>query len=316
MKKISIIVPCYNEEASLPLYYEAMNKIVDKMKDRATFEFIYVNDGSKDKTLEVLRDLAKKDKKVRYISFSRNFFKEAGMLAGLRASTGDYVTTMDADLQDPPELLIEMFDTLEASDEYDCVAAKSTSRIGYSFLRKTFTKWFYDIIGKLSIVEMVPGARDYRLMTRQMVNAILEMHEFNRYSKGMYSYVGFKTKWIEYENQDRVAGQSAMNFKRLFYYALDGIVGYSTKLLLLPAFVGAFLVFISFILLIVIIVKAIMNDPLTLLLVLSTIMTFLSGLILGFMGILGEYLAMTYTEVKNRPLYFIKETEKDLKREK
>ena len=316
MKKISIVVPCYNEEESIPLYYEAMNKIVDKMKDKATFEFIYINDGSKDKTLEILRRLAKKDKKVRYISMSRNFGKEPGMYAGLKASTGDYVTTMDVDLQDPPELLEEMFDTLEKSDEYDCVAAKSTSRVGYSFLRKTFTKWFYAIIDKLSIVEMVPGARDYRLMTRQMVDAVLEMAEYNRYSKGIYSFVGFNTKWIEYENQERVAGTTKWNFWKLFYYALDGIVGYSTKLLLWPAFIGAFLVFVSFVLLVVIIVKLIMNDPLTLLLVLSTIMTFLSGIILGFMGIIGEYLAMTYTEVKNRPIYIVKETEKDLKRDK
>ena len=211
MKKISIVVPCYNEEESLPLFYKAVDKITDKMKKKASFEFVFVNDGSRDKTLEILRDLAKKDDRVRYISFSRNFGKEAGIYAGLENATGDYVTTMDADLQDPPELLEEMFDTLE-SGEYDCCATKSTSRNGYSFFRKLFTKWFYGIIGKLSKTEMVAGARDFRLMTRQMVDAIVSMKEYNRYSKGLFSFVGFRTKWIEFENQERVAGTTKWNF--------------------------------------------------------------------------------------------------------
>ena len=188
MRKISIVVPCYN-------------------------------DGSRDKTLEEFRKLAKKDKRVRYISFSRNFGKEAGMLAGLENATGDYITTMDVDLQDPPTLLEEMFDTLE-SGEYDCCATKSTNRRGYSFLRKTFTKWFYDIIGKISKTEMVPGARDFRLMTRQMVDAIISMKEYNRHSKGLFSFVGFNTKWIEFELEERVAGDTKWNFWKLFSYAI------------------------------------------------------------------------------------------------
>ena len=261
MKKISIVVPCYNEEESLPLFYKAVDKITDKMKKKATFEFVFVNDGSRDKTLEILRDLAKKDNRVRYISFSRNFGKEAGMFAGLENATGDYVTTMDADLQDPPELLEEMFDTLE-SGEYDCCATKSTSRNGYSFFRKLFTGWFYKIIGKLSKTEMVPGARDFRLMTRKMVDAVISMKEYNRYSKGLFSFVGFRTKWIEFENQERVAGTTKWNFWKLFTYAIDGIVGFSTQPLLIAAFLGVLFCLIAFIMIVVIIVKTLaFGDP-------------------------------------------------------
>ena len=227
MKKISIVVPCYNEEESIPLFYEEVNKVTEQMKEKANFEFVFVNDGSKDKTLEKLRILTKKDERVKYISFSRNFGKEAAMIAGLEHTTGDYVTTMDADLQDPPTLLIEMFDTLEEG-EYDCCATKSTNRKGYSFFRKLFTKWFYDIIGKISKTEMVPGARDFRLMTRQMVDAIISMKEYNRYSKGLFSFVGFNTKWIEFELEERVAGDTKWNFWKLFAYAIEGIVAFST----------------------------------------------------------------------------------------
>ena len=261
MKKISIVVPCYNEEESLPLFYKEVNKVTEKMKAKAEFEFVFVNDGSKDNTLEELRNLAKKDKRVRYISFSRNFGKEAGMLAGLENATGDYITTMDADLQDPPTLLEEMFDTLE-SGEYDCCATKSTNRKGYSFLRKTFTKWFYDIIGKISKTEMVPGARDFRLMTRQMVDAIISMREYNRYSKGLFSFVGFKTKWIDFEIEDRAAGTSKFNFWKLFSYAIEGIVAFSTAPLVFAALVGVIFCFIAFILIIFIIVKTLVwGDP-------------------------------------------------------
>ena len=198
VKKVSIVVPCYNEEESLPIFYETIVKIAKELKDKVVFEFLFIDDGSKDKTLSVLKDLVKQDKRVRYISFSRNFGKEAAMLAGLEHAKGDYVTIMDADLQDPPSLLAEMIELLE-SGEYDCVATKSTNRKGYSFLRKTFTKWFYRIISKLSNIELVPGARDFRLMTRQMVDAIISMKEYNRYSKGLFSFVGFKTKWIDFQ---------------------------------------------------------------------------------------------------------------------
>ena len=314
MKKISIVVPCYNEEESLPLFYKEVNKVTETMKAKAEFEFVFVNDGSKDNTLEELRNLAKKDKRVRYISFSRNFGKEAGMLAGLENATGDYITTMDADLQDPPTLLEEMFDTLE-SGEYDCCATKSTNRKGYSFLRKTFTKWFYDIIGKISKTEMVPGARDFRLMTRQMVDAIISMREYNRYSKGLFSFVGFKTKWIDFEIEDRAAGTSKFNFWKLFSYAIEGIVAFSTAPLVFAALVGVIFCFIAFILIIFVIVKTLVwGDPVGGWPSMACIMFFVGGIQLFCTGIIGEYLAKTYLETKHRPVYIVKETEKNLKK--
>lgn len=314
MKKISIVVPCYNEEESIPLFYEEVNKVTEKMKKKADFEFVFVNDGSKDKTLEELRKLAKKDKRVRYISFSRNFGKEAGMLAGLENAIGDYITTMDADLQDPPTLLEEMFDTLE-SGEYDCCATKSTNRKGYSFLRKTFTKWFYDIIGKISKIEMVPGARDFRLMTKQMVDAIISMKEYNRYSKGLFSFVGFNTKWIEFELNERVAGDTKWNFWKLFAYAIEGIVAFSTAPLVFAALLGIIFCFIAFILIIFIILKTIIwGDPVGGWPSMACIMFFVGGIQLFCTGIIGEYLAKTYLETKNRPIYIVKETEKDVKK--
>lgn len=314
MKKISIVVPCYNEEESLPLFYEEVNKVTEQMKKKAEFEFVFVNDGSKDKTLEELRKLAKKDKRIRYISFSRNFGKEAGMLAGLEHATGDYITTMDADLQDPPTLLEEMFDTLETG-EYDCCATKSTNRKGYSFLRKTFTKWFYNIIGKISKTEMVPGARDFRLMTRQMVDAIISMKEYNRYSKGLFSFVGFETKWIDFEIEDRQAGVSKFNFWKLFSYAIEGIVAFSTAPLVIAALVGIIFCMIAFILIIVIIVKTLVwGDPVGGWPSMVCIMFFIGGIQLFSTGIIGEYLAKTYLETKHRPVYIIKETEKDMKK--
>lgn len=313
MKKISIVVPCYNEEETIPIFYEEVNKVAEKLKNKATIEFVFVNDGSKDKTLITLRELAKKDKRVRYISFSRNFGKEAGMLAGLEYTTGDYVTTMDVDLQDPPALLIEMFNTLE-EEEYDCVATKSTNRKGYSFLRKTFTKWFYSIISKISSIEMVPGARDFRLMTRQMVDAVISMKEYNRYTKGLFSFVGFETKWIEFEIEDRVAGTTKWNFGKLFSYALEGIVAFSTTPLVFAALVGFIFCLIAFILIIVIIVKTIVwGDPVGGWPSMACIMFLVGGVQLFCTGIIGEYLAKTYLETKHRPVYIIKETEKDKK---
>ena len=313
MKKISVVVPCYNEEESLPLFYEEMRKIVYNMKDKATFEFIYVNDGSSDKTLDFLRKIAKMNTNVRYISFSRNFGKEAGMLAGLEAATGDYITTMDVDLQDPPELLEEMFDTLETG-EYDCCATKSTNRKGYGIFRKLFTKWFYKIIAKISKTEMVAGARDFRLMTRQMVDAILSMKEYNRYSKGLFSFVGFNTKWIDFKITDRQKGKSKYSMFKLFAYAIEGIVAFSTAPLAFAAFMGIFLCFVSFILIIVIIVKTLVwGDPVGGWPSMICIMSFLSGIQLFCTGIIGEYLSKTYLETKHRPIYIIKETEKDLK---
>jgi len=316
MKKISIVVPCHNEESSIPLFYEEVNKIAEDMKKNVIFEFIFVNDGSKDKTLDELRKLAEQDSKVRYISFSRNFGKESAMYAGLEASTGDYVTTMDADLQDPPSLLKEMFNILETG-EYDCVATKSTNRKGYSFLRKIFTKWFYQLIGKISNIEMVSGARDFRLMTRQMVDAVLSMKEYNRYSKGLFSFVGFETKWIDFELEERVAGKTNFNFGKLFAYALEGIVAFSTAPLVFAALVGMFFCLIAVVLIIVIITKTLIwGDPVGGWPSMACIMFLVGGVQLFCTGIIGEYLSKTYLETKNRPIYIIKETEKSERKKK
>ena len=310
MKKLSIIVPCFNEEESIPYFYDEVKKVTKNMYIK--LELIFVDDGSRDKTLEVIKSKTD-DKEVKYISFSRNFGKEAAMYAGLSMASGDYVTIMDVDLQDPPSLLPEMVRLIE-EEGYDCVATKSTSRNGYSFLRKTFTKWFYDIIGKMSKTEMVPGARDYRLMTRQMVEAVLSMKEYNRYSKGLFSFVGFKTKWIEFENKERVAGTTKWNFWKLFSYALDGIVGFSTAPLTMAAFIGVLFCLIAFIMIIVIIVKTLaFGDPTSGWPSLACIIFMVSGIQLLCLGVIGEYLAKMYLEVKQRPIYIIKESNVDKK---
>ena len=310
MKKLSIIVPCFNEEESIPYFYDEVKKVTKNMDIK--LELIFVDDGSRDKTLEVIKSKTD-DKEVKYITFSRNFGKEAAMYAGLSMASGDYVTIMDVDLQDPPSLLPEMVRLIE-EEGYDCVATKSTSRNGYSFLRKTFTKWFYDIIGKMSKTEMVPGARDYRLMTRQMVEAVLSMKEYNRYSKGLFSFVGFKTKWIEFENKERVAGTTKWNFWKLFSYALDGIVGFSTAPLTMAAFIGVLFCLIAFIMIIVIIVKTLaFGDPTSGWPSLACIIFMVSGIQLLCLGVIGEYLAKMYLEVKQRPIYIIKESNVDKK---
>ena len=310
MKKLSIIVPCFNEEESIPYFYDEVKKVTKNMDIK--LELIFVDDGSRDKTLEVIKSKTD-DKEVKYISFSRNFGKEAAMYAGLSMASGDYVTIMDVDLQDPPSLLPEMVRLIE-EEGYDCVATKSTSRNGYSFLRKTFTKWFYDIIGKMSKTEMVPGARDYRLMTRQMVEAVLSMKEYNRYSKGLFSFVGFKTKWIEFENKERVAGTTKWNFWKLFSYALDGIVGFSTAPLTMAAFIGVLFCLIAFIMIIVIIVKTLaFGDPTSGWPSLACIIFMVSGIQLLCLGVIGEYLAKMYLEVKQIPIYIIKESNVDKK---
>lgn len=310
MEKISVVIPCYNEEEAVPLFYQEISKIIEKMKKKVTFELIFVNDGSKDKTLEEFRKLAKQDKKVKYVSFSRNFGKEAAMLAGLEYATGDYVTTMDVDLQDPPYLLEEMYRCIK-EEGYDCVATKSTSRNGYSFFRKFCTKWYYRIIGAISKTQMVAGARDFRLMTRQMVDAILSMKEYNRYSKGLFSFVGFDTKWIEYENQERIAGTTKWNFWKLFSYALDGITAFSTAPLVLAAIMGVLFCIVAFIMIIVIIMKTLIwGDPVSGWPSLACIIFLVGGVQLFCTGIIGQYLAKTYLETKQRPIYIVKETEK------
>ena len=309
-KKISIVVPCYNEEESLPHFYKEIKK-VEKSMDYLSFEYIFVNDGSRDKTLEILRDLAKKDKKVRYISLSRNFGKEGAMLAGLDASTGDYITVMDADLQDPPTLLIEMYKGI-TEEGYDCVGTRRVTRKGEPPIISFFARMFYKIINKLSKVEMVDGARDFRLMTRQMVDSILSLKEYNRYSKGLFSFVGYKTKWLEYENVERVAGETKWSFWKLLLYAFEGIIAFSTVPLMIAAIVGLLFFFVSFIMIIVIIAKTLaFGDPVGGWPSLVCIIFFVSGVQLFCLGIIGAYLSKTYLETKNRPIYIIKETEKD-----
>src|SRR5574344_1547299 len=307
MKKITVIVPCYNEEEALPIFYKEINKVVDKMSVK--FELILINDGSKDKTLDIMRDLAHKDKNVRYVSFSRNFSKEAAMLAGLEAATGDYVTIMDVDLQDPPALLEEMYNTLETTD-YDCVGSRRVTRKGEPVIRSFFARCYYKLINKISDTQIVDGARDFRMMTRQMVNSILELKEYNRYSKGIFSWVGYKTKWLEYENVKRSAGETKWNFWKLFLYSIQSIVNFSTMPLVIAGVVGILFCLIAFIMIIVIIVKILVyGDPTTGWPSMVCIIFFVSGIQLFSLGIIGEYLANTYLEIKKRPIYIIKEKE-------
>ena len=312
-KKLSVIVPCYNEEQSLPYFYEEIDKISKEM-NYLDFEYIFVNDGSKDKTLQMLKEFSKNDKKVRFISFSRNFGKEAAMLAGLEYSKGDYVTIMDADLQDPPKLLIEMY-RLIIEEGYDSVGTRRVTRKGEPLIRSFFARMFYRIINKMSKTEMVDGARDYRLMTRQVVDAILSMKEYNRYSKGIFSFVGFKTKWLEYENIERVAGETKWSFWKLFVYALEGITAFTTAPLIFSAILGFILCFIAFIFIIVIIIKTLVfGDPVSGWPSLACTILFVSGIQLFSIGVIGQYLAKTYLEIKNRPIYIVKETEKDIQK--
>ena len=309
---ISIIVPCYNEEESIPVFYEEITKVSNKMKS-VNFEYIFVDDGSKDKTLDVLRDLSKKDKRVRFISFSKNFGKEAGMYAGLSNAKGDYAAIMDVDLQDPPQMLKEMYNTLQ-NEDYDCVALYTTSHEGYSFVRKTLTNCWYKIIDAISSSQQMPGARDFRLMTRQMVDAILSMKEYNRYTKGIFGFIGFKTKWIEYEAPNRTVGESKFNLYKLVKYALEGIVSFSTKPLVFAAYVGLFFCFVAFIAIAVIIAKTLIwGDPVSGWPSLACLIVFIGGVQLFFFGIMGIYLSKIYLEVKNRPIYISKETEKNIK---
>ena len=312
MEKISVIVSCYNEEKALPLFYEEMERVRKQDFENIDFEYIFVDDGSKDKTMDIIRDLRNKDEKVRYVSFSRNFGKESAMYAGLEASTGDYVTLMDADLQDPPSLLRQMFDSIK-NDGYDCSATRRVTRKGEPIIRSFCARQFYKIINKMSDIEMVDGARDYRLMKRKMVDAILQLKEYNRYSKGLWSFVGFKTKWIEYENIERVAGETKWSFWKLFKYALEGITAFSTTPLILSSIIGILFCIIAFIIIVAIIIKTIvLGDPTSGWPSLVCIIFLVSGIQLFSLGIIGQYLSKTYLEVKNRPIYIVKETEKDV----
>ena len=314
MNKISVIVSCYNEEQSLPLFYKEMERVREQDFKDVSFEYIFVDDGSSDKTLDILRALCKTDCKVKFISFSRNFGKEAAMYAGLEKSSGEYVTLMDADLQDPPVMLRQMYDAI-IGEGYDQVGTRRISREGEPHIRSFFARMFYKIINKISKVEMVDGARDYRLMTRKVVEAVLSMKEYNRYSKGMFSFVGFNTKWLEYKNVQRAAGETKWSFGKLFLYAIEGIVAFSTVPLIVSSILGLLFFIITFVLIIVIIIKTLLvGDPTNGWPSLVCIIFFVSGIQLFSLGVIGQYLAKTYSEIKKRPIYIVKQTEEDMKR--
>ena len=312
MEKISVVVSCYNEEKALPLFYEEMERVRKQdFEGIADFEYIFVNDGSKDNTLEIMKKIRTQDNKVRYVSFSRNFGKEAAMLAGLEAAQGDYVTLMDADLQDPPALLKQMYDIIK-NEGYDQVGTRRVTRKGEPAIRSFFARMFYKIINKMSDIEMVDGARDYRLMKKQVVQAIISLQEYNRYSKGLFSFVGFNTKWIEYENVERVAGETKWSFWKLFKYALEGITAFSTTPLIFSSIIGLIFCAVAFFAIIFIIAKTLIyGDPTSGWPSLACIIVFVSGIQLFTIGIIGQYLSKTYLEVKKRPIYIVKETEKD-----
>ncbi len=312
MKKetISIVVACYNEEEALPLFYKEILKLKKELR-KVDVELILVNDGSQDKTLEVIKNLYKKDKTLKYISLSRNFGKEAAMLAGLEHASGEYVAVMDADLQDPPELILKMYSLLKKDKNIDVVATRRVTRVGEPKIRSFFARIFYKFINKISNIELVDGARDYRLMRKNVISAILSLKEYNRFSKGLFGFVGFNTKWLEFENKERIAGETSWSFFSLFKYAIEGIVAFSTAPLTLSAFIGILFCMIAFIMIIVIILKTLLfGDPTSGWPSIVCILFFVSGIQLFCLGIIGEYLSKTYLETKKRPVYIIKETEK------
>jgi len=313
MKLLTAIVPCYNEEEAIPFFYDEMLKCIADFNHRfpdVEFEMLFVDDGSTDGTLKVVKDLREKDERVHYISFSRNFGKEAGIYAGLSKAKGDYVVLMDADLQDPPSLLPDMYAAI-VEEGYDSAATRRVTRKGEPPIRSFFARCFYKLMNKMSKTEVVDGARDYRIMTRPMVNAIVEMGEYNRFTKGIYGWVGFKTKWFAYENIERVAGETKWSFWKLFKYSLEGITAFSTAPLNLASMMGFFFTFLSFALIVFIIIRKLAgHDP-------SAygwpsmvcIITFIGGIQLFCIGILGQYLSKTYLETKKRPIFITKEEE-------
>lgn len=315
MKKLlSIVVPCFNEEPALKSFYEVVDKVSREMLE-LDFEFVFVDDGSRDGTLKEIEKLREGDKRVKFVSFSRNFGKEAALLAGLDYANGDYVATMDADLQDPPALLPEMYEAIK-DGEYDCVATRRVTREGEPPIRSFFARIFYRLINKMSKIEMVDGARDYRLMTRQMVNAIISMREYNRYSKGLFSFVGFRTKWIEFKHVDRAAGETHWSFWKLFVYALEGICAFSTVPLVIAAVLGLLFCFVAFVMIVVIIVKTLaFGDPVSGWPSMICVVLMVGGLQMLALGVIGQYLAKTYLETKRRPVYIVRVTDEDVRKE-
>lgn len=309
MNTISLIIPCYNEEQMLPLLYDELLKLTHSMEEQS-FEFLFINDGSEDSTLAVIKGIQDIDKRVHFVSFSRNFGKEAAIYAGLKKSKSDYVVILDADLQDPPSLIKEMYSILERK-KCDCVAARRVNRKGDPIVRSFFAKRFYKVINQMSDTEMVDGARDFRLMTRQVVNAILEMSEYNRFSKGIFGWIGFDTEWISYENIERKKGKTKWSFMSLLVYSMEGIIGFSTRPLYIASGFGLLFCIIAFVMICFIIFKTLVfgddvqGYPSTL-----CVIFFIGGIQLFCLGILGQYLSKTYLETKKRPIFIVKEESK------
>ena len=309
MKKISLIIPCYNEEESLPFFYKESTSILQQ--NQYNYEILFINDGSTDNTLSILKHYSDIDSHIKYFSFSRNFGKEAAMYAGFCNAKGDYVAVMDADMQDPPSLLPEMINILD-SGEYDSVATRRQNRAGEPMIRSWFAKKFYRIINKISDADIVDGARDFRLMKREMVDAIISMSEYNRFSKGIFGWIGFKTYWLPYENIERVAGETKWNFWKLFKYAVDGIINFSLTPISIASWFGIFMTLCSFIALLVVIIRQlIFGDPVAGWASTICIIIFIGGIQLFCLGIIGQYIAKTYMETKHRPHYIISETNSD-----
>ena len=303
---ISIVVPCYNEEEALPLFYKEITKVFKQVKE--DYELLLVNDGSKDSTLQIMKDFAKKDKHVKYLSFSRNFGKESAMFAGLYNAKGGYVAIMDADMQDPPTLLPQMIKILREED-YDSVATRRATRKGEGKVRSFLSQSFYKIINKISDADIVDGARDFRLMKRAMVDSIISMSEYNRFSKGIFGWVGFKTYWLPFENVERVAGTTKWSLFGLTKYAIDGIINFSQTPLAIASYFGMFMTFVAFIMLVFIIVrKLIFGDPVAGWASTMCVIIFIGGIQLFCIGIMGQYVGKTYMETKHRPHYIISET--------
>lgn len=307
MDKISVIVPCYNEQEAIPIFYDAITKTAEELS-QARLEVLFVNDGSKDGSLKEMKKLAEQDDRIKYVSFSRNFGKEAAMYAGLSYADGDYVAIMDVDLQDPPSLLPKMYEIITTED-YDCVATRRVTRKGEPPIRSFFARRFYALMHRLSKTDIVDGARDYRLMTRQFVDELLRLGEYNRFSKGLFGWVGFETKWLEYENVERSAGETKWSFWKLLIYSIEGIVGFTTAPLAVAAFLGVFFCLVAFVALCFIVIRTLLyGDPVSGWPSMTCIIIFIGGIQLFCIGILGEYLAKTYMETKHRPIFICKET--------
>ncbi len=305
-KLLTLVVPSYNEEEAIPLFYEEALRVEKELTD-IDIEYLFVDDGSRDETMRVVKELNARDPRVHYVSFSRNFGKEAAIYAGLENAAGDYVAILDADLQDPPSLLPEMLEAVE-KEGYDCVGSRRVTRKGEPPIRSFFARCFYKLMGKISSSEVVDGARDFQLMNRKVVNAILAMGEYNRFSKGIFGWVGFKKKWLEYENVERAAGETKWSFWKLFVYALDGIVAFSTAPLVIASFMGMLFCLIAFIAILFIIIRTVIfGDPTSGWPSMVCIIMLVSGIQLLCIGILGQYLAKTYLETKKRPLYLVEE---------